>query len=202
MGKILWTIPQCIEAEILVENFHRQGRVLKSALNFLGKSPCISLGFSDRDRSLKQVRTLGTLEFRPQVPWEHKGVPGSLDDLYIIMYKRLPYGKDSLNLVQWQHNGVPGSLDGGPFWCRLCNYLSNFYMTRFYDNTTGSLVHSMVAHLDAVTSLAVDQHGLYLISGSHDCSIRSVWFFLSSQFMIENKNSLHQYSILFWKFEN
>jgi len=45
---------------------------------------------------------------------------------------------------------------------------------RFYDNTTGALVHSMVAHLDAVTSLAVDQHGLYLISGSHDCSIR-VW---------------------------
>jgi len=31
---------------------------------------------------------------------------------------------------------------------------------------------SMVAHLDSVTSLAVDQHGLYLISGSHDCSIR------------------------------
>ena len=30
----------------------------------------------------------------------------------------------------------------------------------------------MVAHLDSVTSLAVDQHGLYLISGSHDCSIR------------------------------
>jgi len=45
---------------------------------------------------------------------------------------------------------------------------------RFYDNNTGAMVHSMVAHLDAVTSLAVDQHGLYLISGSHDCSIR-VW---------------------------
>jgi len=45
---------------------------------------------------------------------------------------------------------------------------------RFYENNTGSMVHSMVAHLDAVTSLAVDQHGLYLISGSHDCSIR-VW---------------------------
>ena len=45
-------------------------------------------------------------------------------------------------------------------------------ITRFYDNNTGSLVHSMVAHLDSVTSLAVDQHGLYLISGSHDCSIR------------------------------
>lgn len=43
---------------------------------------------------------------------------------------------------------------------------------RFYDNNTGQMVHSMVAHLDSVTSLAVDQHGLYLISGSHDCSIR------------------------------
>ncbi|XP_058820105.1 striatin-3 isoform X2 [Topomyia yanbarensis] len=43
---------------------------------------------------------------------------------------------------------------------------------RFWDNTTGSLIHSMVAHLDAVTSLAIDSHGLYLLSGSHDCSIR------------------------------
>uniref|UniRef100_A0A182IQN9 WD_REPEATS_REGION domain-containing protein n=1 Tax=Anopheles atroparvus TaxID=41427 RepID=A0A182IQN9_ANOAO len=43
---------------------------------------------------------------------------------------------------------------------------------RFWDNTSGSLVHSMVAHLDAVTSLAIDAHGLYLLSGSHDCSIR------------------------------
>uniref|UniRef100_A0A8C8MER2 Striatin n=1 Tax=Oncorhynchus tshawytscha TaxID=74940 RepID=A0A8C8MER2_ONCTS len=43
---------------------------------------------------------------------------------------------------------------------------------KFYDNNTGKLVHSMVAHLDAVTSLAVDPNGLYLMSGSHDCSIR------------------------------
>jgi hypothetical protein len=49
-----------------MENFHRQGRALKSTLNFLCKSPCISLGSSDSDRSLKQVRTLGTLKFRPQ----------------------------------------------------------------------------------------------------------------------------------------
>uniref|UniRef100_A0A8C2AH31 Striatin, calmodulin binding protein n=1 Tax=Cyprinus carpio TaxID=7962 RepID=A0A8C2AH31_CYPCA len=34
------------------------------------------------------------------------------------------------------------------------------------------LIHSMVAHLDAVTSLAVDPNGLYLMSGSHDCSVR------------------------------
>jgi hypothetical protein len=56
------------EAGILVENFHRQGRALKSTLNLLSKSPRISLGFSDRDRSLKQVLSLGTLKFRPQVP--------------------------------------------------------------------------------------------------------------------------------------
>lgn len=43
---------------------------------------------------------------------------------------------------------------------------------RFWDNTTGSLIHSMVAHLEPVTSLAIDTHGLYLLSGSHDCSIR------------------------------
>lgn len=37
---------------------------------------------------------------------------------------------------------------------------------RFFDNSTGKMVHSMVAHLDAVTSLAVDPNGLYLLSGS------------------------------------
>ncbi|XP_022248719.1 striatin-like isoform X1 [Limulus polyphemus] len=43
---------------------------------------------------------------------------------------------------------------------------------RFFDITTGKMVHSMVAHLDAVTCLAIDPNGLYLLSGSHDCSIR------------------------------
>lgn len=37
---------------------------------------------------------------------------------------------------------------------------------RFYDHRSATLAHSMVAHLDAVTSLAVDPHGLYLLSGS------------------------------------
>ncbi|XP_050533701.1 striatin-3 isoform X2 [Daktulosphaira vitifoliae] len=45
---------------------------------------------------------------------------------------------------------------------------------RFFDNNSGKMVHSMVAHLDAVTSLAVDPNGLYLLSGSHDSSIR-IW---------------------------
>ncbi|KAK3718788.1 hypothetical protein QZH41_014041 [Actinostola sp. cb2023] len=64
---------------------------------------------------------------------------------------------------------------------------------RFFDNNSGKQIHSMVAHLDSVTSLAVDPNGLYLLSGSkcnidvnvltlvannvfmslgHDCSIR------------------------------
>ncbi|XP_078673597.1 striatin-3-like isoform X1 [Branchiostoma floridae x Branchiostoma belcheri] len=43
---------------------------------------------------------------------------------------------------------------------------------KFFDNKSGKMVNTMVAHLDAVTSLAVDPNGLYLLSGSHDCSIR------------------------------
>lgn len=43
---------------------------------------------------------------------------------------------------------------------------------RFLDNRTGKAVHSMVAHLDAVTCLAVDPNGMFLLSGSHDCSLR------------------------------
>uniref|UniRef100_A0A8C4PWQ1 Striatin, calmodulin binding protein 3 n=1 Tax=Eptatretus burgeri TaxID=7764 RepID=A0A8C4PWQ1_EPTBU len=43
---------------------------------------------------------------------------------------------------------------------------------KFFDNNTGKQIHTMVAHLDAVTCLAVDPNGLYLMSGSHDCSIR------------------------------
>lgn len=43
---------------------------------------------------------------------------------------------------------------------------------RFWDNQSGALLHAMVAHLEPVTSLAIDAAGLYLLSGSHDCSIR------------------------------
>jgi len=42
---------------------------------------------------------------------------------------------------------------------------------RFWDNSTGKMLHAMVAHLDAVTSLAIDPHGLYLLSGSKYCHI-------------------------------
>jgi len=43
---------------------------------------------------------------------------------------------------------------------------------RFFDIDTGKQIHTMVAHLDAVTSLSIDPTGLYLLSGSHDGSIR------------------------------
>uniref|UniRef100_A0A0X3NNB7 Striatin N-terminal domain-containing protein n=2 Tax=Schistocephalus solidus TaxID=70667 RepID=A0A0X3NNB7_SCHSO len=43
---------------------------------------------------------------------------------------------------------------------------------RFLNTSLGKCVHSMVAHLDAVTSIAIDAQGSYLLSASHDSSIR------------------------------
>ncbi|XP_042270406.1 striatin-4 [Thunnus thynnus] len=55
---------------------------------------------------------------------------------------------------------------------------------RFIDNKTGKVVHSMVAHLDAVTCLTTDPKGTYLISGSHDCSVR-LW-------MLDNRTCVQE----------
>ncbi|XP_037123404.1 striatin-4 [Syngnathus acus] len=55
---------------------------------------------------------------------------------------------------------------------------------RFLDNKTGTVVHSMVAHLDAVTCLTTDPKGTYLISGSHDCSVR-LW-------MLDNRTCVQE----------
>uniref|UniRef100_A0A673N384 Striatin-4-like n=1 Tax=Sinocyclocheilus rhinocerous TaxID=307959 RepID=A0A673N384_9TELE len=55
---------------------------------------------------------------------------------------------------------------------------------RFLDNKTGKVIHSMVAHLDAVTCLATDPKGTYLISGSHDCSVR-LW-------MLDNRTCVQE----------
>lgn len=64
---------------------------------------------------------------------------------------------------------------------------------RFFDNNTGQLVHAMVAHLDAVTSLAVDRSGLYVLSGSHDSSIR-LW-------NIETKTCMQELTVHRKKFD-
>ncbi|CAJ0582644.1 unnamed protein product, partial [Mesorhabditis spiculigera] len=45
---------------------------------------------------------------------------------------------------------------------------------RYFDNRTGELIHSAVGHVESISSLAVDPNGLYLLSGSHDGSLR-VW---------------------------
>ncbi|XP_044070937.1 striatin-like isoform X5 [Siniperca chuatsi] len=64
---------------------------------------------------------------------------------------------------------------------------------KFFDNNSGKQIHSMVAHLDAVTSLAVDPNGLYLMSGSHDCSIR-LW-------NLESKTCIQEFTAHRKKFE-
>ncbi|CAD6195052.1 unnamed protein product [Caenorhabditis auriculariae] len=43
---------------------------------------------------------------------------------------------------------------------------------RYFDTSSGSLIHSSVAHVEGVSSLAIDPNGLYLLSGSHDGSLR------------------------------
>uniref|UniRef100_A0A915K454 Striatin n=1 Tax=Romanomermis culicivorax TaxID=13658 RepID=A0A915K454_ROMCU len=43
---------------------------------------------------------------------------------------------------------------------------------RFFDNNTGKTIDSVLAHLDSVSCLAIDPNGLYLLSGSHDSSLR------------------------------
>ncbi|PWN47145.1 WD40 repeat-like protein [Violaceomyces palustris] len=43
---------------------------------------------------------------------------------------------------------------------------------RMFDLDTGACTLSMIAHLDAVTSLDIDASGLTLVSGGHDCSVR------------------------------
>uniref|UniRef100_A0A4W5K6E2 Striatin 4 n=1 Tax=Hucho hucho TaxID=62062 RepID=A0A4W5K6E2_9TELE len=55
---------------------------------------------------------------------------------------------------------------------------------RYLDNKTGKVIHSMVAHLDAVTCLTTDPKGTYLISGSHDCSVR-LW-------MLDNRTCVQE----------
>jgi len=51
---------------------------------------------------------------------------------------------------------------------------------RVFDIITGQCTHSMLAHLDGVTSLSIDPSGFSLVSGSHDCSIR-FWDLLGSR---------------------
>ena len=45
---------------------------------------------------------------------------------------------------------------------------------RIFDVTTGSLLHHMTTHIEAVTSVTIDPSGVYLATVGHDCSLR-IW---------------------------
>uniref|UniRef100_A0A8D2ARS7 Striatin 3 n=1 Tax=Sciurus vulgaris TaxID=55149 RepID=A0A8D2ARS7_SCIVU len=62
---------------------------------------------------------------------------------------------------------------------------------KFFDNKTGKMIHSMVAHLDAVTSLAVDPNGIYLMSGS------SLKFYTAHKFYKKNCYSVTSFNCSF-----
>ncbi|KAI9336426.1 striatin-3-like protein [Zopfochytrium polystomum] len=49
---------------------------------------------------------------------------------------------------------------------------------RLFDLNTGDCTHSMIAHLDAVSSVDFLAGGTTLVSSGHDCSLR--WWDLSS----------------------
>ncbi|PPQ74192.1 hypothetical protein CVT26_004489 [Gymnopilus dilepis] len=55
---------------------------------------------------------------------------------------------------------------------------------RIFDLTTGQCTHSMLAHLDGVTSLSIDAAGFSLVSGSHDCSVR-FWDLLGTRSCVQ-----------------
>ncbi|CAF0944984.1 unnamed protein product [Adineta ricciae] len=55
---------------------------------------------------------------------------------------------------------------------------------RYFDSNSGRIIHSMVAHLDTVTSLTIDPQQSTLLSSSHDRSIR-LW-------NLETKNCIQE----------
>ena len=70
---------------------------------------------------------------------------------------------------------------------------------RFFDNKTGKQTHSMMAHLDSVTSLAVDANGLYLISGSKSLSYFAAVSWYITNFCLSIKG--HDSSVRLWNLE-
>jgi striatin 1/3/4 len=55
---------------------------------------------------------------------------------------------------------------------------------RFFDLNSGKSVYHMVAHQDACTDIAIDPTCFYLLSASHDCSLR-LW-------NLDNKNCIQE----------
>ena len=78
----------------------------------------------------------------------------------------------------------------------IFDYLTDFTFRLFF--FIGKMIHSMVAHLDAVTSLAVDPNGLYLLSGSKSCIcveisvIKNTSRYISKTFSLRSEGSHHR----------
>lgn len=56
-------------------------------------------------------------------------------------------------------------------WSCSADWIKSFHL-RFFDHSSGKMVHQMLAHSEPVVSIATDPSGLYLLSGSHDSSVR------------------------------
>ncbi|XP_069738629.1 striatin-4, partial [Phaenicophaeus curvirostris] len=78
----------------------------------------------------------------------------------LVMESRVPGGDSGVNAVV-SHPSQPLSITA-----------NDDRAIRFLDNRTGQVTRSVVAHGDAVTCLAIDPSGAFLMSGSHDCSVR------------------------------
>lgn len=65
---------------------------------------------------------------------------------------------------------------------------SSSYLLTHVSPLPGQCTHSMLAHLDAVTSLSIDAAGFSLVSGSHDCSVR-FWDILGSKSCVQEITS-------------
>ncbi|CAG9797047.1 unnamed protein product [Chironomus riparius] len=119
-----------------------------------------------------------------------EGIPTSVDfvrdetDKIVVSYKSaisiihdLETGKPLLKLTP---NRMSSPKDSSKYIYRILSHPTKPIIItahedgwiRFYDVNDGTLLHAMVAHKDAVTSLAIDIDGFYLLTGSHDCSMR------------------------------
>jgi len=61
---------------------------------------------------------------------------------------------------------------------------------RIFDIVTGECTHSMLAHLDSVTSLSIDPSGFTMVSSGQDCSIR-FWDLLNTRACIQ-ESTVHR----------
>ena len=76
---------------------------------------------------------------------------------------------------------------------RLVSWLVIVFVIISFILVIGECQHSMLAHLDTVTTLSIDTTGFSLVSGSHDGSIR-FWDILGSRTCVQEINAHRQKS--------